>query len=109
MRLPPPSGQPIDTRGGRRGSRACAGCLAASGGTGRNLPAELARARYFRALPYDIPSRSRGRVLVFGAHRFERDVAAATAAVLRPFVRLWELVATNRGAIGDLALVSVKR
>lgn len=46
---------------------------------------------------------------MFGAHRFERDVASATAAVLRPFVRLWELVATNRGAIGDLALVSVKR
>jgi hypothetical protein len=45
---------------------------------------------------------------VFGVHRFERDVAAATAS-LRSLARTWELVATNRGAIGDLELVSVQR
>ena len=46
---------------------------------------------------------------MFGVHRFERDVAAATAASLRSLARIWELVATNRGAIGDLGLVWVKR
>ena len=46
---------------------------------------------------------------MFGVHRFERDVAAATATSLRSLARAWELVATNRGAIGDLELVSVQR
>lgn len=47
--------------------------------------------------------------LVFGATPVREERGARRGSIFALARPVWELVATNRGPIGDLALVSVRR